>query len=212
MAFSDLYEVVHRQEQDGEPILNVYHVERDNVGVDAQIVAESFNDTIMPELADLQYTGLNNVSIDARSLDDPFDFFSRVPTIPAGLRVGANFAQFNVVTIQFNRNRTDMRNGQKRFTAGVEADSNGAVWLAGLLADAVDLTVVLLNAWELGGVPGVAQCRYVVLKRICKSSPSPPCVAGYRLPIDDIELQLFRPITAIVRNTVRSQTSRKRLT
>lgn len=211
MSFSDWYEVVHRQEQDGEPVLNVYHVERDNVGVEAQTVAEAFNDAILPALAALQYTGLTNVSIDARSLFDPFDFFSRVPTIPAGLRVGANFAQFNVVTVQFNRTRTDMRNGQKRFTAGVEADSNGATWLAPLLADAVTLTVALLNAWEIGGFPGVAQCRYGILQRICKSAPSPPCVDGYRLPEDDLELEFFTPITAIVRNTVRSQTSRKRL-
>lgn len=209
--FSDMYEIIHRMEQGGEPILNVYHVERDNIGLDAQVMAEAFNDTILPTLADMQYTGLTNLEITARSLDDPFDFFSRLPGITNGLRAGADFAQFNVVTVQFNRTRTDMRNGQKRVTAGVEADTNGALWLAGILADSADYATAMLNAWELDGQPGIAKCRYVVLQRVCTTSPSPPCLGGYRLPVDDDELEFFRPLTAIVRNTVRSQTSRKRL-
>lgn len=211
MALDDWYEVIHHMIGDGTAFINVYHVLRDNVGVDAQDVAEAYNDSILPDYATIQYTGISNTEITARNLEVETDFFSRTPSVPLGLRAGANFAHFNAVGVQFNRTRNDMRNGQKRFVGGVEADTNGAIWLAPLLSDVGDLVTALLAPWELGGAPGVTVCEYGILQRICRSTPSPPCVDGYRLPETDGEVKFFLPVTATVRDTVRSQVSRKRL-
>jgi len=211
MALSDWYEVIHEFVSEGESMLNVYHALRADAGRDAGEIVEAFNDSVMPDMANIQYVGVTNVIYTARNLDDPFDFATRVPGDPVGLRPGANFATFNAVTVQFNRQRTDMKNGQKRWYAGVEPDNNGAVWDAAFLTSVGVVATAVLNPWELSGVPGVPVCNFGILQRICVIQPPPtPCVA-FRLPKTDAELQFYIPNTAIVRATVRSQVSRKRL-
>jgi hypothetical protein len=104
-----------------------------------------------------------------------------------------------------------MRNGQKRWPLGLEADNNGNLWVAGFITECLDLANAIINPWQLDSAPGVDVCDYGILKRICITSPSPPCVGGYRLPENDGELTFFIPLVAVIRSTVRSQVSRKRL-
>lgn len=211
MAFSDWYEVLDKSNAGGVEFLNVYHVERDNVGITAAVIAEAYEDHIFAALLSMQEVNITHTSIEVRSLDDPLDFAVRVPAPGIGTRVGANLTTFNVLSIQMNRTRLDMRNGQKRYTAGLEADTNGVNWLAAFVVEGTTLAAALLQVWVTAAAPATPVCRYGILKRVCSIEPPPdPCTA-FRLPEDDLELKFFNPVTAIVRGTIRSQVSRKRL-
>lgn len=209
MAFSDWYEVKDFQLMFGQPILNIYHVERADPGVSATNILDAFADSILTPLKVVQPIALSHTSFEAVSLDNPLDFATRVPASGAGLRVGDPYSQFTVLTIQFNRLRTDMKNGQKRITGGVELDSAGQSWSAGLLTDGGTLATALMTPWERIAFPGVPVCRYGILKRICVGTPPPDPCQQYRLPKDDLELKFYLPIVAIVRGNKRSQVSRK---
>lgn len=104
-----------------------------------------------------------------------------------------------------------MKNGQKRWVAGLEADIAVNDWSAGFLASMDTLGTALVGDWERAAIPGVKVCEYVILKRVCTTTPSPPCAGTYRLPENDAELVLYHPISFVSRATVRSQVSRKTL-
>lgn len=211
MAFSDLYELLDRQEQGGQEVLNVYHVFRLDSTFDSGDIAEAYEDTFLTPSLALQEVNVSHTVIEVRSLDNPLDFATRVPSPAAGTRAGNPFPQFNALGVQFNRLRTDMKNGQKRFFFGVELDANAAIWITAFLTEAGLVVDNLLNPWERTAFPGVDVCEYAIIKRVCVGEPPPdPCVK-YRLPESDAELVSYVPEVAVLRSTVRSQVSRKRL-
>lgn len=211
MAFSDLYEVLDRQSKGTSVILNVYHAEKVNPAFKAVDIANAFEDTIIGPQLTVQPDNLVHDKIDVRSLNDPLDFFSLIPSPNVGLIVADELTNFTAATIQFNRLRTDMKNGQKRFLAGSEGQASANVWTAAFITDLTTLGTALVTQWEDATFPGIPVCNFVIIKRICTTSPSPPCVGGYRLPLSTDPLTLYRPVTFIVRDTIRSQVSRKRL-
>lgn len=211
MAFADIYEVRDFQDIGGTNMLNVYHVQRDNAGVDAQQIGIAFNDTVLPELLPLQEANVDHSRIEVQSLDNPLDFAVVTPVPSSGTRVGANFAHFYAATLQFNRLRTDMKNGQKRFYVGIEADASGSLWGAAFILLLADLGDGILLPWRTVVDPLVPVCEFVILKRVCTVQPPPTPCPSYRLPENDAELVLYQPTTFTVRDTIRSQVSRKRL-
>ncbi len=210
MALNDMYEIVDRQVLGTSIINNVYHVVRDNVAIKANTIAEAFEDRILTPLLPLQDGALSHVSIDVRNLKDATDFAVRVPVPAVGTRVGEPFTSFVAAAIQFNRTRTDIKNGQKRWSVGVEADADGNNWLAAFVTALETLRDPILALWFTDALPAAPVCDYVVIQRVCTVQPPPvPCVS-FRLPLTDGELQFYNPTSAIIRGVVRSQVSRKR--
>ncbi len=214
MATVDLekmYEIRAHSTFGGQDILNIYHARRVAGLARAADVAQAFADRVVVALLPLQGVSLTHTLIEVQNLVEATDFTTLVPFPNVGTRVGEEMANFVAMTVQFNRLRTDMKNGQKRFVAGIEADINQNFWLAAFVTSFEPVRDAILAGWFTDGAPGTIQCDYVVIKRICKTTPSPPCVGGYRLPVDDAELVFYEPTSGTVRTTVRSQVSRKRL-
>ncbi len=211
MALSDMYEILDRQIRVGEPILNVYHAVKIDAGANATTIATAFDESVLPAVTLLQVAALSHTLIEVRNLDSPTDFTTRVPTNNVGLRTGEGLATFDAVSLLFNRTRTDIRNGQKRFDGGQETDITNNTWLT-TFTDQVQLAGdAIVGPWELDAVPGIIQCRFVIIKRVCTVQPPPTPCPGYRLPVTDAELVFYQPLTSQAATLVRSQVSRKQL-
>lgn len=213
MALTDFYEIRDFQQHSGQSILNVYHVRNLGSGGPAANVAQALIDWVFPKLRLLQQTVLTRSFIEVQNLGSPFDFATVDSSAFPGLDVDAPLQTFLAATIQFNRTRTDIKNGMKRFFVGDEGQITANFWTAGFLALLQDLADQIVDPWELAGTPGVKRVEFVVLKRWCTTSPSPPCAGGYRLPNTSTEADdnHYAPLTATARSTARSQVSRKRL-
>ncbi len=209
MAFSDLYEVLDNQSIGAEPLLNAYQVERVTGSFTALDIAVAFIDSMGSLIRNIQHTTVIHDIVTVRSLDDPTDFATAVFAPNTGVLVGAQLSNFAAGTIQFNRRRTDMNNGQKRYAAGDETQAVGNNWSAAQLTAMQALADRLVQPWEESAAPGVAVCNLVIIKRICTTTPSPPCLGGYRLPLSTDPLVLYTPVSALARSTIRSQVSRK---
>ena len=193
-------------------VLNIYTVQRSDPTAVALNIAQAFEDRVIAPMLPLQDVAVAHTKVEVQNLVNATDFNSIVPSPSIGTRVGEAPPGFQACSIQFNRLRTDMKNGQKRFLVGIESDWHGDFWLAGFLTSMETVRDPILAGWFRDATPAITECNFVVIKRICKTSPSPPCVGGYRFPVDDSELVFYNPTSGIVRNTVRSQVSRKRYT
>lgn len=211
MAYADLYEVLDQQSVGGEQILNAYQVERASGAFAALDIAVAFIDSMGSLIRNIQHTIVQHDIVTVRSLDDPTDFATAVMSPNTGVLTGAQISNFSAATIQFNRRRTDMNNGQKRFIAGTELSATGNLWTAAFRDTVQIVADRLVQPWETAAAPGVDVCSLVIIKRICTTAPSPPCAGGYRLPLSTDPLTLYTPLSALARDTVRSQVSRKRL-
>lgn len=211
MAFSDWYELIDQQTISGQIINNVYHVVRASPTFTAENMVQAYRDSILSVMLPLQTTGLKHNVLSARSLDDPLDFYSIAPVPGDGTLVGLQLSSYISATIQFNRLRTDMKNGQKRFFVGSESELAANFWVGAFLVDVAALGDAITTTWEEAAAPGVDVCNYGILKRVCIIQPPPVPCPGYRLPENDAELIFYIPTTAVARPTVRSQVSRKQL-
>lgn len=213
MPLTDFYELRDFQELGGQVVLNVYHYRVLEAGGPATTIAQAFIDTVFPLLLPLQIAGLTRSFIEVQNLGDPFDFATLTTTAFPGTGTGMTLTSLIAATIQLNRTRTDIKNGMKRFAVGNEASIAGNEWTASFLTDLQAFADVLVQPLELAGFPGIARAAQVVLKRFCKTLPSPPCLSSYVLPRTDTEIDenFYAPLTATARATVRSQVSRKRL-
>ncbi len=213
MALSDFWELKDNQILGGLNILNVYHVKRILAGADAQEIALAFINSILTAgFLSLQDDVLARTTVEVRNLGTPTDFVAEDSSGSPGTDVGDHPAIFNAATIQFNRTRTDMKNGQKRFLFGNDNDAVDGVWDAGFLAtfDAVGDSIVA--PWRTAAAPAVDVCSFVILKRFCVVPLESPC-EQYRLPDTDVEIDgnHYVPTTFNCRSRIRSQVSRKRL-
>ncbi len=211
MALSDFWELKDNQIRQGKPILNVYHLKRILAGATANSVGQAFIKSILTdELLALQDASLGRVTIDVRNLGTVTDFISIDSSTLPGSRAGSAWASFTAATIQFNRTRTDIKNGAKRFDVGVETDSENGIWEVAFVTELSDLATALITPWEEAAAPGVDVADLVVLKRFCVVAGQDPCLK-YRLPNTDAEIDAFHynPTATIVRPKQRSQVSRK---
>lgn len=211
MALSDFWELKDNQVADGKPILNVYHLKRILAGANANSVGQAFIKSILQdELLALQTNTLSRTTIDVTNLGDVTDFISIDSSTLPGSRGGAQGTNFNSAAIQLNRTRTDIKNGQKRFLAGIESDTNGNAWVAAFITLLTDLASALITPWEEAAAPGIDVCSLVILKRFCVVPGQDPCLA-YRLPNTSLEIDSnhYVPTTTLVPAKVASQVSRK---
>lgn len=213
MPLIDFYEIRDFQDVSGQNLLNVYHVRNLGTGGPAGNVAQAFMDWVLPVMRPLQTLNLGRSFVEVENLGSPFDFATVDSSAFSGTRANQALTTLQAATIQFNRTRTDMKNGMKRLYAGSEVDMLVNFWDALFIAELQGLGDKIVDQWELTATPGVKRVEFVVLKRFCTVLPSPPCTGVYRLPDTDVEIDanFYRPLTATVRDTIRSQVSRKRL-
>lgn len=211
MALTDYWQLLDKQVYNGKPLLNVYHLKRILAGADAGDVAQAFVDSVLDgPLDSIQVTGLTRTTVEVSNLGDATDFTSIDSSSFAGVLVGDPLPSFNSASIQFNRTRTDMKNGSKRWFVGTEAEQLGGDWVVGMLTLLTTLRDAILAPWEDASVPGVDVCSFTILKRFCVVPGQDPCQV-YRLPDSSAEVDAWHyvPLTATVRTRVRSQVSRK---
>jgi hypothetical protein len=213
MALTDFWQLKDHQIIGGQNILNVYHAKRILVAANSQVVALGFiNSILTANFLALQDNGLTRTVVECENLGDPTDFVAEDSSAFPGTDVGDRPAIFNAATIQFNRTRTDMKNGQKRYLMGNDNDSASGVYDATFISDLDAVAATIIAPWRTAAAPAVDVCSFVILKRFCVVPDQEPCLK-YRLPETDVEIDGFHyvPISTTQRNRVRSQVSRKRL-
>lgn len=211
MALSDFWELKDFQTFAGKPVLNVYHCKRIEPTATAQDVVEAFRDSILTaQFLAQQQLNIDRQTIECQNLKTVTDFFSLDSSALGGTNVGQFMATFHAATIQFNRTRTDMKNGQKRYAMGVESDNLNGSWEAAFFADLQTIGATLVLPWARSAAPLVEICNFAILKRFCVVPAQDPCVK-YRLPNTDAEADGFHyvPTQFLVRANARSQVSRK---
>lgn len=204
-----MYELKHRMTQFGENILNIYQAERANSGEDAQTVADSYANDILPVIRLLQPDSVANIDLDVKNLDNPTDFHVQSLSSAAGLRSGLELASFNAAEIRFPRLRTDMRNGFKRFVGLLETDVANQDIQAPALALIQDIADAIVADWT-SSIDSHVVAHYVIIKRVCTVivPEGDPC-PSYRLPETDGELVFYQPIEGAALTSTRTQVSRR---
>jgi hypothetical protein len=211
MPLDDFFELKDNQIYNGKPILNVYHLKKVDGGTNALVVAQAFLDWILADqLVTAQPDGLTRTTVEVENLGLVTDFASLSSSAFPGDLIAQALPSFNTATIQFNRTRTDMKNGMKRWLVGTEEEQEDGSWVSGMIT-ALDLIATqVITPWEEDTNPGVEACEFVVLKRFCVDPEQDPCQV-YRLPDTDAEVDAnhYVPISFVSRTRVRSQVSRK---
>jgi len=211
MAIADYWQIKDNQVFNGKPILNIYHAKRIDGGANASTVAQAFRDTVLdPALVNIQPVGLTRTTIEVENLSTVTDFAVLDSSGFPGVIIAQNMPSFNAATIQFNRGRTDMKNGMKRFLAGTESEQDGGDWVAGFVTLMDIVGNALIGAWQFDANPGIDWVNFVILKRFCVVPEQDPCQV-YRLPETNIEVDNnhYVPVSFLSRTRVRSQVSRK---
>lgn len=213
MALSDFWQLKDNQVLGGLNILNVYHLKRILAGATASDIADAFTNSILtPTFLAMQDNQLVRTTVEVENLGTPTDFAAVDSSAFPGTDVTDHPAIFNAAAIQFNRTRTDMKNGQKRFLMGNDNDAVDGVWDAAFLTDLDTVAASIIAPWRTAAAPAVDVCAFVILKRFCVVDGQSPCLK-YRLPEDDTEVDGFHyvPNATTQRDRIRSQVSRKRL-
>ncbi len=211
MGLSDFWQLKDNQLFDGQPILNVYQVKRILGGATATMVAQAFLDHVLAvDMVAVQPDGVTRTTVEVANLQTVTDFAVLDSSAFPGGVAGGELPGFNAASIQFNRTRTDMKNGQKRLVAGTETEMTEGTWLPAFVTLLQAVAAAIIDPWETAAAPGVDVCEFVVMKRFCVVPAQDPCVA-YRLPNNDTEADQnhYVPVSTIVRPQVRSQVSRK---
>ena len=211
MARTDFWELKDHQEIQTQQILNVYHVKRIAAGADADDIAQAFLFSILTlAFRGLQDNSLARSTVQVQNLGDVTDFASVDSSAFGGSDSGDRPAIFNAAAVQFNRTRTDMKNGQKRWLMGNDNDAVDGAWDATFFTSLGVVKDNMLAPWATAAAPAVDVCSFVILKRFCVVEGQSPCLK-YRLPKDDAEIDGFHyvPLTGLVRPRIRSQVSRK---
>lgn len=211
MALSDFWQIKDNQVFDNKKLLSIYHAKRIDVAATAALVAQAFLDHVLTGFVDgIQPVGLTRTTIEVENLFTVTDFASIDSSSAPGTVAGSELPGFNVATIQFNRTRTDMKNGMKRYTAGTENELLNGEWVPGFVTLMDAVATQIMTPWETDADPGVDLVEFVILKRFCVVPAQDPCQV-YRLPNTDTEVDdnHYVPVNALSRTRVRSQVSRK---
>jgi len=117
---------------------------------------------------------------------------------------------FYAAAIQYNRTRTDMKNGQKRYFMGSELDVLNGVWDSPFIAQMDLIGAAMVDPWVTAALPLVDVCSFAILKRFCVVEGQEPCLK-YRLPENSAEIDAFHyvPLNFLSRDRPRTQNSRK---
>lgn len=208
MALSDFYEVIQTLTLQGVEMKNVFHVMKLSPGFTAVDIARAYNETVPPLAAPFMSDAVTMTSLEVRCLDNPLDFGTFNVGVPGG-DTNPLVSRFVAYGVRFNRLRSDMRHGYKRWPGVTELGiQNGAV-TAGYITLLNALNDALVATWySIIPVNPTNICQYVIIKRVFDETTNPGS-PFYRLPINDSELVFYRPLTYQTAAAVTSQNSRK---
>lgn len=176
-SLGDLLQVVDKQSYLGQEILNVYMYRVTSitglVGNYLELIAEWFNDNVVPAITPIQVDVLTHTSIEARNLSNNLDFFE----LPSGLTGEVAAASDNLapsfVTVGFQLIRESLatRNGYKRFSGLNDLQIQGNLFIISPAdADAIEAALASDIVLSL-----VTVAEPVIVRRPI----TPPVAPGY---------------------------------
>lgn len=209
MALDDMFNLVHEMTFQGQTILNVYQAERANPSEDAQAIGNAWENSVFPSILAWQPNGIVNIEQRIFNLGDPLDFGTFSLGSAAGVRAGAQSPSFAAGEIRFPSLNRSVRAGFKRYAGVMEVDDTNGVLVAAAITLLETIGTNLVSNW-LASSDSHHVANYVVIKRICTSTPPPgdPC-PQYRLPEMGDPLTFYTPTSRVVPTTTRSQVSRR---
>lgn len=213
MALTDFWELKDNMISGGRNFLNVYHCKRILAGANALAIADAFTFSILTaNYRGMQHTSILRTNVEVQNLGNPTDFAIVNSSSFGGTDTGEHIPYLVAASIQFNRTRTDMKHGQKRFAVGAETDMAQGSWDLSFQAQLDLLADTIVDQWATAAAPLVDVCSYAIIKRFCVVGGQDPCLK-YRLPITDVEIDgnHYVPLTYTRRDNARSQVSRKLL-
>lgn len=203
MANLDIYQVIDRQDNNGQECLNVYFFRRDSVvgtGTDAQALWVAFYDNVLPAIQPVQNTSVIHNNLTVRNLFDDEDAWDEDISVAGTVTNADEMPIFNAINVTLSHDNPSIRPGSKRYTGLDELwNVNGVLSGATPIAAYTTLTDQLASPLP----EGVIDTWFpVVVQRILEAGV-------YRLPTT-IEEAVFGGIIAAVFNTlISSQNSRK---
>lgn len=206
MALSDLYQLTHFQEFEGQECLNVYFYETIDGDGGATPLLVAWQEVILPLVNQVQSTNVSNVSVRAINLGDTADF-DDTPVIGGGALAAESLPAFNALSYTFKSNDRAVRHGGKRYVGVPESvtvvnDITGETYLGYM----EDLRIVLDD--NLVGTTDT--WRPVLIKRIKTAIPDTlPVKYTYRLPTVGDPLTVAGILSVLVSNKVKHQISRQ---
>lgn len=143
MAINDRYRLELRSQFLGQQNLNVFHYLHVQAATgDAAYLAGRFANTVVPPLAAVCHTSWSVVGIHVYNLDNPLDFAINSGVVP-GTRGGDAEAQYTTWSFTYQRGRSDMKSGGKRFGGLSETDVSGGLPSGGILSALTTLAAAL---------------------------------------------------------------------
>lgn len=194
MADGDYYEIIDKQVQGGQTILNVYVYRATGTDSNAIAVADTFNSDLLPSIAALQSGLLQHVETTVNNLMDLSDF-ANIATAVTGAQGGDALPPYDAVALFYQRTTRASRNGWKRIAGVPENHQNNGTLDSTILASWVTIANLLLG-------PVVSTVHTVTLVPYIWRRPNPTHVP----PI----AQAFFPVGGIIpHNAVTTQNTRK---
>lgn len=210
MAITDIYNITALGSYRTKPSNNVYQVERLDSGVTAADINQAFQDSLLVTQLALQLPNYDMSELQTFNLGTGTDFENLPLTGKVGTRAGSDASSLLAFAYRFPTLNRDIRSGRKRFGAVADEISTGNDIAPAFLTDMNSHGDNIIANWEKAAAPGVAVCRFIIVKRIKVVDPISGKIT-YRLPEDDIELLFYSPTAFISDDTMRSQNSRKQV-
>lgn len=162
MAETDRFLLRDNQTYLDEQCMNSYYFQQVEGAGGAEDLALAFIESILPEILNIQSSGVTHDNIEVTNYDDLEDFHTEALTSAnVGSRSGEALPRFNAWAFRILRASRNSKNGWKRFAGITETDQSGGVAAAGM-STALDAVAAVLgvrlsdvngNSWDMK-IPG----------------------------------------------------------
>ena len=207
MPLNTLYQLRLKQTWDtgGKPMENVFFYLHTAGESPAGNLAQSFEETVLPKITNLQTTLVKNVSIDVINLGNPADFISW-PISGTGEYAAEALPPHSALNFTMKLNTRAVRKGSKRISGIPETvQIDGKITLAGYITRIEEFRAILPLEVETVNDTWLP----VVPKRVKIAVPNTqPVQYTYRLPQADAELVIGEVLTATTTLNISHQVSR----
>lgn len=193
MASGDFYEVIDKQSQGGQTILNVFVFQVTGADATAENVALTWQADQAIQISSLQSSSLVHDNVTVNNLNDLSDFWVETLGI-VGEQPGDVLPPYDCVALFYVRTTRASRNGWKRFAGVPEAHQNDGI-LDGTIITSWDGVAAYLLGPHSSSVATLSMVPYIWRR----PKVGPPPVAQAFFPVSSIE----------VRNAVTTQNTRK---
>jgi hypothetical protein len=203
-ADGDLYQIVDVQRLDNQVCLNVYFYKRNApvlVGNPAQQVADAFDASVIPAIADVQSPSLVHEELRVQNLFDASDSYTKLISEAGTGSASDTATPFDALGLRLVQDNGAIRNGSKRLAGVTDGMAS-----QGILNDSATITaliaagVAMVAGVDIGIVANAI--TPVIIQRILDAG-------RYRLPANSGEAVYGNITDALYNVDVTSQVSRK---